>query len=62
MRRKKSTARMVAGRLMTPAEINQLRRHIAGFDHIDSISDDMREIIESEFPELVHKLPPKRPH
>jgi len=32
-----------------------------GKGHIDHISDEMRAVVESEWPELAHKLPPKRP-
>jgi len=28
---------------------------------IDNISDEMRRVVESEWPELAHKLPPKKP-
>jgi hypothetical protein len=28
-------------------------------EHIGAISDEMREVVQSEWPELVHKLPPK---
>jgi hypothetical protein len=28
---------------------------------LSEVSDDMRELIEDEWPELVHKLPPKVP-
>jgi len=28
-------------------------------EHIGIISDEMREVVESEWPELAHKLPPK---
>jgi len=28
---------------------------------IDNISDEMRAVAESEYPELAHKLPPKKP-
>jgi hypothetical protein len=31
---------------------------IEGIDHI---SDEMRAVVESEWPELVHKLPSKKP-
>jgi hypothetical protein len=31
------------------------------FEHIDHVSDEMRTVIEDEWPELVRKLPPKRP-
>jgi hypothetical protein len=29
-------------------------------ERIDHISDEMRAVVESEWPELTHKLPPKR--
>jgi len=25
-------------------------------------SDEMRDVVEAEWPELAHKLPPKKPH
>jgi hypothetical protein len=28
---------------------------------VDAISDEMREVIEDLWPDLVHKLPPKKP-
>ena len=28
---------------------------------IDHISDEMRAVVESEWPELAHKLPPQKP-
>jgi hypothetical protein len=30
-------------------------------EHIGIISDEMREVVEELWPELVHKLPPKAP-
>jgi hypothetical protein len=30
-------------------------------EHIGVISDEMREVVQSEWPELAHKLPPKTP-
>jgi len=30
-------------------------------EHIDHISDEMRAVVESEWPELAYKLPPKTP-
>jgi len=29
-------------------------------EHIGVISDEMREVVQSEWPELAHKLPPKK--
>jgi hypothetical protein len=31
-------------------------------ERIDHISDEMWAVVESEWPDLAHKLPPKRPH
>jgi hypothetical protein len=31
-------------------------------EHIDHISDEMRAVVESEWPELAHKLSPKKMH
>jgi hypothetical protein len=31
-------------------------------ERIEAISDEMRAIVESEWPELVYKLPPKTEH
>ena len=30
-------------------------------EHIDHISDEMRAVVKSEWPELAHKLPPQKP-
>ena len=32
-----------------------------GYFRIDFISNEMRAVIEDLWPELVHKLPPKKP-
>jgi hypothetical protein len=29
-------------------------------EHISVISDEIRTVVEEEWPELVHKLPPKK--
>ena len=31
------------------------------FERIEAASDSMRELIEDLWPDLVHKLPPKKP-
>jgi hypothetical protein len=30
-------------------------------EHMDHISDEMRAMVESKWPELAYKLPPKKP-
>jgi hypothetical protein len=34
-------------------------KYMLEVEHIDPISDEMRSVVESEWPELAHKLPPK---
>jgi hypothetical protein len=36
-------------------------RSLIDIEHIDHISDEMRAVVESEWPELAHKLPPQKP-
>jgi hypothetical protein len=38
-----------------------LRKYMLEVEHIGGISDEMREVVQSEWPELAHKLPPKKP-
>ena len=48
---------------MQQKEFEQLRRELLKFDRIEASADDMRELIEDVWPELVYKLPPpKTPH
>ena len=48
--------------VMMPAELQRLHRYLLDTDVIEVISDDMREVVEAEWPELGHKLPQKKPH
>lgn len=49
------------GRILLPGELKQIRREVESFDTIDLIDDEMRELIEREMPDLVSKLPPRKP-
>jgi hypothetical protein len=42
--------------------LKRLHKELLEFEHIDFISDEMRAVIEDEWPELAHKLPPKDRH
>jgi hypothetical protein len=53
--------RIVGGQVMMPADLRRLHKYMLDIEHIDHISDEMRAVVESEWPELVHKLPPKKP-
>ena len=44
-----------------PADLKRLHKYMLDIEHIDHISDEMRAVVESEWPELVYKLPSKRP-
>jgi hypothetical protein len=54
--------RVFQGRIMMPDEIERIHKEVLEFERIEAISEPMRELIEDLRPELVHKLPPKRPH
>jgi len=53
--------RIVGGQVMMPADLEGLYKYMLEIEGIDHISDEMRAVVESEWPELAHKLPPKRP-
>jgi hypothetical protein len=45
---------------MTPADLKRVHKYMLDIEHIAIISDEMRAVVESEWPELAHKLPPKK--
>jgi hypothetical protein len=49
------------GRIIHSAEIERIHKEVLEFERIEAISEPMRELIEDLWPELVSKLPPKRP-
>jgi hypothetical protein len=52
--------RVVADRMMMQDDFVRLHKFLLETDTIADISDDVREVVEKEWPELAHKLPPKR--
>jgi hypothetical protein len=50
----------VDGKRMTPDDLQRLHDYLVEMDSIAIISDEMRVVIESEWPELAHKLPPRK--
>ena len=52
--------RVVGGKLMTPVGLQRLHRFILDTAVIEDISDEMRTVVETLWPELVDKLPPKQ--
>jgi hypothetical protein len=51
--------RVVGNRLMLEADFERLQEYLHEVERLDNVSDEMRALIESEWPELIHKLPPK---
>jgi hypothetical protein len=54
-------SRVVGDQVMTSADLERLHKELLEYEHIDFISDEMREVVEELWPELAHKLPPKKP-
>ena len=50
------------GRVLSQAELHEISKQVEGFDSIDVVDDEMRDLIEREWPDLVAKLPPRRRH
>jgi hypothetical protein len=51
--------RIVGNEVMMPADLEALHKSLLEAEGIAELSDEVRQIIEEEWPELVHKLPPK---
>jgi hypothetical protein len=54
-------SRIVGDKVMMPADLKRLHKYMLEVKHIGIISDEMREVIDELWPELVHKLPPEKP-
>ncbi len=48
---------LLYGRALTPAELEFIRLEIESLDQVEAISDDIRGIVERNWPHLVSKLP-----
>src|SRR5262245_17030 len=53
--------RIVGDKVMMPADLKRLHKYMLDVEHIGIISDEMRQVVEELWPELAHKLPPKKP-
>jgi hypothetical protein len=51
--------RIVGGQLMLPADLERLYRFLLERQGFSEVSDEIRKLVEEEWPELVRKLPPK---
>ena len=53
--------RVVDGKIMTPADLRRLHKYMLEIENVTVISDEMGAVVESEWPELAHKLPLAKP-
>ena len=53
--------RIISDHIMVQEDFERLHKFLLETENISEVSDDVRELVEEEWPELVHKLPPKTP-
>src|SRR5262245_6555242 len=53
--------RVVDGKIMTPADLRRLHKYMLEIEKVTVISNEMRAVVESEWPELAHELPLAKP-
>jgi hypothetical protein len=51
--------RIVADHIMMQEDFERLHKFLLETNDFSDITDDLREVIEEEWPELAHKLPPR---
>ncbi len=50
--------RIISDHIMVQEDFERLHNFLLETEGLTEVSDDMRELVEEEWPELVHKLPP----
>jgi hypothetical protein len=53
--------RIIADHIMVQEDFERLHQFLLETEGLSEVSDDIRELVEEEWPELLHKLPPKAP-
>jgi hypothetical protein len=56
-RRRIYEPRIVADHIMTQDDFDRLHEYLLERESIPEASDDIRQVVEDEWPELAHKLP-----
>jgi hypothetical protein len=51
--------RIISDHIMVEEDFERLYKFLLESEGLLEVSDDMRKLVEQEWPELVHKLPPK---
>jgi hypothetical protein len=50
---------LMFGRPLSPEELDMIREQIEAMDDITAINDEVRGIVERNWPHLLSKLPPR---
>jgi hypothetical protein len=58
-RRRIYKPRIVADHVMMQEDFERLHKYLREMKDISEIFDDLRKVVEDEWPELARKLPPK---
>ena len=53
--------RIISDHIMVQEDFERLHKFLLETEGLSEVSDDMRELVEEEWPELVYKLPPRVP-
>jgi hypothetical protein len=51
--------RVVGGKLFMPAELQAIRRYVVETPVLKAVTEELRAVVETVWPELISKLPPK---
>ena len=51
--------RIIGDKVMMPADLKRLHKYMLEVEHIGVIFNEMREVVQSKWSELAHKLPLK---
>ena len=51
--------RVIGGKLIMPAELQLIHRYLVETPVLEAVTDEIRAVVETVWPELRSKLPPK---
>ena len=51
--------RVVGGKLLMPAELQAIHRYVVETPVLEVVTEEIRAVVETVWPELISKLPPK---
>ena len=51
--------RLISDHIMVQEDFERLHKFLFETEDLSEVSNDMRELVEEEWPELVYKLPPR---